>query len=140
LDFGKTDLEDDFLDFGKTDLEGDFLNFGKTDLEGDFLDFGKTDPGGDLLDFEKLTLKERWTRMRKARETRLKRLHTTFSTDLNQSEFSIYFSTAQPIRIQYLLQHRSTNQNSVLTSTPLNQSEFSIYFQHRSTSQHSGIV
>jgi hypothetical protein len=58
----------------------------------------------------------------------------------------------QPIRIQYLLQHRSTNQHSVFTSAPLNQSEFSIDFttaqptrilcllQHRSTDQHSGIV
>jgi hypothetical protein len=59
------------------------------------------DPEHCFSDLKKLTLKERWRRMRKARETRLKRLHTTFSTDLNQSEFSIDFSTAQPIRIQY---------------------------------------
>jgi hypothetical protein len=62
-------------------------------------------------------LKERWRRMRKARETRLKRLHTTFSTDLNQSEFSIYFST-----------DLNQSEFSIYFSTDLNQSEFSIYF------------
>ncbi len=89
MDFGKIDLEDDFLDFAKTDLEGEM----EEDEEGQ----------GDEAEEAAHHLQHR----------------------------------PQPIRSQYLLQHRSTNQNSVFTSPPLNQPEFSIYFSTaQPTNQH----